>query len=245
MTPAAYIEMAQTEDQHWWYVARRKIICSVLESLELPSSARILEVGSGTSGNLDMLARFGRVSAVEMDDTARQISAEKTGGRFDIRAGVCPLDIPFSTEKFDLICMFDVLEHIDEASETLAALRERLAPGGRILVTVPAYQWMWSVHDEFVHHKRRYTSGVLREQARCGGLIAERISHFNMFLFPLAASMRFIDTMLGRKSASGVGTPAPFVNSLFRAIFGSERHVMKVLNLPFGLSLMGILRSKD
>ncbi|MDP4593794.1 MAG: methyltransferase, partial [Beijerinckiaceae bacterium] len=78
MTPAAYIEMAQTEDQHWWYVARRKIICSVLESLELPSSARILEVGSGTSGNLDMLARFGRVSAVEMDDTARQISAEKT-----------------------------------------------------------------------------------------------------------------------------------------------------------------------
>ena len=245
MTPAAYIEMAETEGQHWWYVARRSILTSVLESFNLPRTARILEVGSGTSGNLDMLARFGRVSAIEMDDTAREISAKKTGGRFDIRPGVCPLEIPFSDEKFDLICMFDVLEHIEEASQTLAALRQRLAPGGRILVTVPAYQWMWSVHDEFVHHKRRYTSRVLRDQAGPAGLVAERISYFNMILFPLAATMRFVDSMLGRKSASGIGTPAPVVNGLFRAVFKSERHLMKAINLPFGLSLMGVLRASD
>jgi len=243
MTPAAYIEMAETEDQHWWYVARRSIIGTVLEGLNLPQGARILEVGSGTSGNLDLLARFGRVSAIEMDDTARQISAEKTGGRFDIRAGVCPADIPFSDEKFDLICMFDVLEHIDESSQTLAVLRERLAPGGRILVTVPAYQWMWSVHDEFVHHKRRYTAGKLIGEAAPAGLAAERITHFNMFLVPLAAAMRLVDTLAGRKSASGIGTPGPFINGLFRTIFGSEAGLLKHINLPFGLSLMAVLKA--
>ena len=245
MTPAAYLEMAETEDQHWWYVARRAVIGSVLDGLKLPRTARILEVGSGTSGNLDMLARHGRVSAIEMDETARKISAEKTGSRFDIRPGVCPRDIPFPDEKFDLICMFDVLEHIDEASQTLAALRERLAPGGRILVTVPAYQWMWSVHDEFVHHKRRYTRSALLKQANPAGLVAERMTYFNMFLFPLAASMRFVDSLLGRKSASCIGTPTPAVNAMFRAIFGSERHLLKSLNLPFGLSLMGVLRAAD
>lgn len=245
MTPAAYVEMAKTEDQHWWFVARRAVLLSVLESLKLPENASILEVGSGTSGNLDMLARFGQVSAIEMDDTARAISAEKTGGRFDIRAGVCPDTIPFDGQTFDLICMFDVLEHIDEAQETLAALRKKLAPGGRILVTIPAYQWMWSAHDEFLHHKRRYTAGLLQSQAASEGLVPERISYFNTLLFPLAASMRMVDKIMGRKTASGNDVPMPAVNNLFRAIFSAERHLLKAVNLPFGLSLMGVLQARD
>ncbi|MGE3246211.1 MAG: class I SAM-dependent methyltransferase [Beijerinckiaceae bacterium] len=244
MTPAAYLEMAETEDRHWWFVARRQILYSVLESLKLPQGAAILEVGCGTSGNLDMLARFGRVSAIEMDDRARAISTEKTGGRYDIRAGVCPSSIPFAQERFDLICMFDVLEHIEEAPETLAALRRLLKPGGRILVTIPAYRWLWSAHDEFLHHKRRYTAGLLREQARAAGLSPERISYFNTLLFPLAASMRMVDKLLGRKTASGNEVPSPLVNGLFRAIFASERQLLKVADLPFGVSLMGVLRAE-
>lgn len=178
-----------------------------------------------------------------MDETTRQISAEKTGVRFDIRAGVCPVDIPFSNEKFDLICMFDVLEHIDESSQTLSVLRERLAPGGRILVTVPAFQWLWSVHYEFVHHQRRYTACRLLGEAAPAGIAAERITYFNMFLFPLAAAMRLVDTLAGRKSASGIGTPGAFVNGLFRTVFGSEAGLLKHVNLPFGLSLMAVLQA--
>lgn len=244
MTPAAYVEMAETEDQHWWFVARRAILLSVLESLRLPQNAAILEVGSGTSGNLDMLGRFGRVSAIEMDDTARAISAEKTGGRFDIRAGVCPGQIPFSGETFDLICMFDVLEHIEEAKETLAALRGYLAPGGRILVTVPAYQWLWSAHDTFLHHKRRYTAGLLQAQAVAGGLTPERMTYFNTLLFPLAAGMRMLDKITGRAVASGNDVPAAPVNALFKSIFSAERHLLKAVNLPFGVSLMGIFTAR-
>ncbi len=244
MTPAAYVEMAETEDQHWWFVARRAILLSVLQSLRLPQNAAILEVGSGTSGNLDMLGRFGRVSAIEMDDTARAIGAEKTGGRFDIRAGVCPDQIPFSGETFDLICIFDVLEHIEEAQETLAALRGHLAPGGRILVTVPAYQWLWSAHDTFLHHKRRYTAGLLREQADVAGLASERITYFNTLLFPLAASMRMLDKLTGRAVASGNDVPAAPVNAFFRSVFASEQYLLKAVNLPFGVSLMGVFSAR-
>lgn len=244
MTPAAYLEMAETEDQHWWFVARRAIILSVLEGLNLPRDAAILEVGSGTSGNLEMLGRFGRVSAIEMDDTARRISAEKTGGRFDIRAGVCPGEIPFSGERFDLICLFDVLEHIEEASPTLAELRKHLAPGGLILVTVPAYRWLWSAHDVFLHHKRRYTAGLLRAQADAAGLVPDRISYFNTLLFPLAAVMRMLDRLRGRTVASGNDVPAAPVNALLRSVFAAERHLLKAVNLPFGVSLLGVLRAR-
>ena len=244
MTPAAYLEMADTEDRHWWFVARRAILASVIGTLGLPEKAAILEVGSGTSGNLDMLARFGRVSAIEMDGTAREIAREKTSGRYDIRAGVCPASIPFTAERFDLVCMFDVLEHIEEAEATLAALGALLAPGGRILVTVPAYEWLWSAHDEFLHHKRRYTGGMLQAQATAAGLAVERLSYFNTLLFPLAAAMRMMDKLLGKASASGNDVPSPAVNGLFKSVFASERHLLKHVDLPFGVSLMGILRAR-
>src|SRR5665811_2607027 len=106
--------MAHTEEHHWWFVGRRAILASLISNMGLPNEAQILELGSGTGGNLSMLSDFGRVSALEMDPTARSIATEKTGGCFDIRAGFCPADIPFPTATFDLVCLFDVLEHIEE-----------------------------------------------------------------------------------------------------------------------------------
>src|SRR4029077_81559 len=133
-----------------------------ISRLKLPPKPRILEIGSGTGGNLVMLSSFGQVSAVEMDASARSIALQKTDGRFDIRAGFCPGGIPFANEKFDLICLFDVLEHIEEDIATLVAVKGLLASGGRVLMTVPAQQWLWSAHDEFLHHKRRYAARELR-----------------------------------------------------------------------------------
>ncbi len=243
MTPAAYLELARTEEQHWWYVARRAILTSILTDMRLPDRAAILEVGSGTSGNLDMLANFGRVSAVEMDSNARRISREKTGGRYDIRAGVCPDSLPFEGPTFDLICMFDVLEHIDRADESLTRLRGLLKPGGRMLIAVPAYQWLWGVHDEFLHHQRRYCGRSLRAQAERAGLIVDRMTHFNMFLFPLGALSRLVGRLFDLKSPKGTDTPPPPVNQLFTALMSSERHLLRHIDLPFGLSLLAILRA--
>jgi SAM-dependent methyltransferase len=241
MDPAAYIEMADVESTHWWYVGRRAILTSTLEKLALPAKARILEIGCGPGGNLQMLAGFGQVSAFEMDANACAIASGKTAGAFDIRQGYCPDHIPFKDERFNLICMFDVLEHIEQDVETLEAIKPLLAKNGRILITVPAYQWMFGVHDTFMHHKRRYSSREIHEKVRACGFRLSRFSYFNTLLFPLAAAVRFKERLLGSKSAAGLSVPPAFLNNLFRNIFAVERGWLKNSNLPFGVSMLCIL----
>ncbi len=244
MSPEAYLDMAQTEATHWWFVGRRAVLTSVIERLALEPQARILEIGCGTGGNLPMLAAFGQVHALEMDDTARTIAADKTGHRFDIRAGVCPNDIPFRDQKFDLICLFDVLEHIEQDNETLAAARDMLAENGRIVVTVPAYRWMWGPHDEFLHHKRRYTARELRAKLDRAQLRSDKLTYFNMFLFPIAALVRIKDRLLRSATSSGTATPPGPINAAFRRILGLESQLLRNFDLPFGLSLLAVVRAR-
>jgi SAM-dependent methyltransferase len=241
MTPEAYLDLARAEEQHWWYVSRRHIIRDTLSRMKLPAGARILEVGSGTGGNLEMLAEFGQVSAVEMDAGARELARRKTSGKFEILEGVCPKDMPYSGETFDLICMFDVLEHIPESTESLRRLNAMLAPGGRIIISVPAYQWLWSPHDRFLHHKRRYTTRQVYAEAHAAGLVVDRATYMNMMLFPLAVIARLRDRLMRSETSTGMATPAPLMNRFFRSVFCSETRLLHRVNLPFGVSIMAIL----
>lgn len=245
MNPETYLKMADTEARHWWFVGRRAIISHLIHTFNLSTNARILEIGSGTGGNLLMLSHFGQVNGLEMDATARSITSEKTGERFDIRPGFCPTDMPFAGEKFDLICLFDVLEHIDEDVETLIALKALLAEKGRILLTVPAYRWLWSPHDEDLHHKRRYSITELRQKIAASGLYAMKISYFNTLLFPLAVIAKVKDKLLNSSSASGCNIPPYPVNQIFTALFSKERTLVEKTNLPFGVSLLGILQAEQ
>lgn len=241
MRPEAYVEMAAVEESHWWFVGRRKILVSLLEQLDLPPRANILEIGAGTGGNLLMLSAFGRVSAIEMDARARAFAIEKTKGQVPVEAGICPYTIPAFPVDFDLVCMFDVLEHIVEDRETLSEVRTRLAPGGRVLVTVPAYQWLWGPHDESLHHKRRYTAGSLRRCAEAAGYHVQKISYFNSLLFPLAVAARLKDRLSAGSAATGTAVPARPLNSLLAMVFGAERHLLRKATLPVGVSLYAVL----
>ncbi|RKI32995.1 class I SAM-dependent methyltransferase, partial [Corallococcus sp. AB049A] len=138
--------MAAHDSTHWWYRARRDILHDYLQRFgELPEHARILEIGCGTGHNLPMLSQFGEVEAIEIDPAARAIASERLGRA----VGTAPLpilpDVPRGS--YDLIAVLDVVEHIENDVAALKAMRDCLAPGGKILITVPAHPWMWSAHD--------------------------------------------------------------------------------------------------
>jgi SAM-dependent methyltransferase len=239
MDRSAYASLnAQEEGGHWWFAARRSILDGLIERIAPRKGARILEAGCGTGGNLAMLSRHGAVEALEYDDEARAIAAAR--GIAPIEPGMLPGRIGFGAQRYDLIALLDVLEHVDEDRESLSALGARLAPGGRILLTVPAAPWLWSDHDVIHHHKRRYTLGGLTAVAEEAGLKVERVGYFNSLLFPLAVAARGLARVLGRKGGHDA-QPSPLVNGLFRRIFGWERHLLGRVRFPFGLSLYAVL----
>lgn len=245
MNPQAYVQMAQTEAQHWWFVSRRAILSDTIKQMSLPKQARILEIGCGTGGNLSMLAQHGQVSAIEMDAHAIELAQQNTHTIYDIRQGHFPDNNPFGQQQFDLICLFDVLEHIEQDQVTLIAIKSLLAPQGRLLITVPAYQWLWGTHDEFLHHQRRYNKTELQQKITNANLHISKLSYFNTLLFPLAALVRLKNKVLNQQTLSGVDTPPPWLNNSLRFVFGLEKHLLKYSNLPFGVSLLVVMTADD
>lgn len=239
MKPEIYEEMAFLQDHHWWFVARRQVLAAVIEELHLSPGAEILEIGCGTGGNLRMLGRFGRLQAIECDDYARAIA--NALGLCPVLAGGLPDDLPVKEHSFDLICLLDVLEHIEDDGQALVQLRRLLKPTGRLLLTMPAYSWLWSTHDEAHHHFRRYTSGIIRRRAAEAALTVSRLGYFNSILFLLIAGIRAFRKIGYGSECSDTAMPSRPLNLLLAKIFGLERHIVRYMLFPFGTSVLAVL----
>jgi SAM-dependent methyltransferase len=242
MERAVFDRMAEHDQVHWWYVARRKILADLIaREAGLPEAARILEIGCGTGHNFGMLRSFGRLDALEVDAEARALATTRLGQE----VGDAPLPeltgVP--DRAYDLIALLDVLEHVDGDQAALESIAAKLAPGGKILVTVPAYQWMWSAHDRAHHHKRRYSKRALRAVAEAAGLKVRRIGFFNSLLFPLAAAVRLAGKVAGKSSSDDKLPPRP-LNSVFEKIFALERHFIGRMPFPAGVSLFALLSTR-
>ena len=241
MDPAVYDRMAAHEDRHWWFVARRRILDRLIaRRIEPKGECRILEAGCGTGGNLAMLGRFGLAAAFEPDPTARALASAKSAA--EVRDGALPDRVPFARDSFDLVAMLDVLEHVEDDVGSLKAVAERLARDGRLVLTVPAYRFLWSRHDELHHHKRRYRKDGLLAVARAAGLQPEYVSYFNTLLFPLVAAKRLLGRLLGDSGGADDEMPSPALNRLLGAVFAIERHLLGRVVLPFGVSLVMVAR---
>ena len=235
-----YREMAADQAKHWWYEGRRQIIAAMIAKTGLPKGMSILEAGCGPGANLNMLKNFGQVKAFEPDEFAGEHAAKISA--LDIYQGGLPEPFPFPADRFDLIGAFDVIEHIEEDVAALSKLHAHLNDNGKAIFTVPAHQWLWSHHDEINDHKRRYSKASFKKALEDAGFTVEKISYYNMWLFPMAVAVRALKKCQGVKDESDVSMPSPPVNKALRFIFGTERFLLPYLNLPFGLSLIAVCK---
>lgn len=239
MEAQVFERMAELDSTHWWFVARRDILEELIRRVvRPPEGARILEVGCGTGHNLAMLSKFGMVEATELDPTARTLAANRLGRA--VEPAALPDLSAYPASHFDLVAMLDVLEHVSDPDGSLEAIRERLKPGGKLLVTVPANPWMWSAHDVAHHHHRRYRKAELAAAAREAGFAIDLLSPFNTLLFPLIAAARIAGKVTGRDSADDAMPPRP-VNTILRSVFGAEAGLIGRVPLPVGVSLVAVL----
>ena len=244
MEPDTYQLMRQIEDEHWWFVARRRILGALLSRLDIPVKADILEVGCGTGGNIALLSRFGAVTCVEMDETAAEIARARNLA--PVLNGKLPDGLPEFSQKFDVVTVFDVIEHVEEDGASLEMLSSLLNPGGSIVVTVPAFNFLWSQHDDENHHQRRYRRRDLVSLANQCGLKLDYISYFNFWLFPPVAAVRLIRKVIPYQEAwQDMRMPNGLVNRILLSIFSSEKHLIGKFSLPFGISLMAVMSVAD
>ncbi len=245
-----YQRMADAEERHFWFRGSRQVIFTWLGAAlaDLGSAAKVdgrgrldlVDIGAGTGGTLLAIGRrFEGLDAygVEASPIALDI-AHKRG--VDVQAGALP-DLPLSSASADVAIALDVFEHVDDDVAAMAEVRRVLRPGGRLIATVPALQWLWSDHDVALHHYRRYHRRELGERLGAAGFLVRRISYYNTFLLPPVAAVR----LFGRLGPARAGPPRSdlvalpaVVNEPLAWLFAAERHVLARATLPVGASLI-------
>ncbi len=244
MNPTEYDIMASVEDAHWWWRARREIVASVIRRHAPPAGGRRLrlaEIGCGTGGNLPTLAEFGDVLGAEASDLALAHLRRKFGTRFEILEHRLPDELP---HRFDVLCMMDVLEHLRDDAQALRWVATHLAPGGIAVITVPAFDALWTGQDEVARHFRRYTPDGLARLVP-PGLDLVHLTCFNTILFPpilaVRTAMRW-SRRPGSAPSSHLGVPPRFVNELLFRLFRVERHVVPRFRVQVGVSALLVVR---
>ncbi len=236
-----YEIMYRVEDSLWWYLGMQAITRAVIERFyPRGGSLDILDAGCGTGAALKYLADYGRVTGFDLAPEALAFCRQR--GLCDLaRASIS--ELPYANASFDLVTSFDVI-YERAVVDDVQALRECarvLRSSGRLLVRVPAYNWLRGRHDEAVHTRHRYTPGEVRQKLSAAGLHPEWWSYANMFLFPMAVTKRVLEKFIppcnnGSDLTINFGT----VNRLFRVILSTEAPLVAWIGLPFGLSVVAV-----
>jgi dTDP-4-amino-4,6-dideoxygalactose transaminase/SAM-dependent methyltransferase len=224
-----------SEENHWWFKSRRRIIRGVIRPLIKRRDDLLIDVGCGAGGLLLEMKEEAKVMG--FDISGKAVSACRRRGLSDVMLGEAN-QIPLADGSASIVVAGDVLEHLTDDAGALNEAWRVLRPGGHVVVTVPAYDWLKSTYDEFCGHLRRYRAGELAALMTDCGFDVVKTSYFNTLLFPLAAAGRVAGRLIKSSSGDDLKAPPGPVNWLFERVFGLEEHLLKATPLPFGLSVL-------
>ena len=241
MEKAFYKTYFEVEKRHWWFRVRRNIIFWLIQKYDISKTAKIFDFGCGSGYLAGELQKMG-YNASGSDTSREAIEFGRQRGIKNIEA-VQSDEMP-QEGGFDVILALDVIEHIKDDTVAIKGLEKALKPGGALIITVPAYQWMWGVQDEVAHHFRRYTmSGLADAVKRSGGLRIVRKTYFNTLLFPPVVIVRALSKWFNLKEReSDFDISSRFLNSLFYFIFNLEIYFLELFSFPFGVSILFVLK---
>ena len=242
MQQHTYSIMYEVEGKHWWFFGRRKIIEGFVEKICRDigkRKPRILDVGCGTGANLQMLSQFGAAEGVDVSSEALEFCRAR--GLTNVKQGAAET-LPHGDASFDLVTGLDVIEHLDDDVAGLREMRRVLRPGGRALLFVPAFMFLWGVQDDISHHRRRYDLRELKQKVNEAGLSVERVTYANItFFWPILLGRLLMRlTRIRPSSENNINIGA--LNGLLGRILGAEGWWLQRMNFPFGVSIVCVAR---
>jgi SAM-dependent methyltransferase len=251
MQQHTYAILRRVEETHWWFVGRRRIIRSFLERLcrdlyaarvehsGSGSALNILDVGCGTGANLEMLSRFGKAEGVDVSGEALSFCRER--GLTNVKQGAAEA-LPYPADSFELVTGLDVVEHLDDDLAGLTEMRRVLRRGGKALLFVPAFMFLWGVQDDVSNHRRRYTLRELKRVVRQAGFEVERATYVNLSFFTPILLGRLFMRVTRLRPESENNLTIGFLNGVLGKVLGAESVLLRYLNFPFGVSIICIAR---
>ena len=244
MEKAEYELMYRIETSYWWFMGRRWLSMKILSRILKGTGLAGADIGCGTGGNIITTSHLGTMTGCDIAPEAVEFCRERG---IEAVLQTEPDRLPFADARFDFLTVFDVLEHIENDRGMIDQFARVLKPGGLVILTVPAYPSLWSVHDESLHHVRRYGRKELGDKVRDAGLEIVKLTHLNLFLLPLIMPVRWLrDRVTRNKGATSdfnLNLPG-WMNLCFKAIFCSEWAILRFMPLPAGLSLLCVARKK-
>ena len=243
MQQHTYAIMDEVEGSHWWFVGRRAILESFLQTIvqSLTSKVqdlRILDVGCGTGANLEMLSQFGEAEGVDVSDDALEFCRLKG---LKAQKGLAET-LPYADETFELTTALDVVEHLDDDVAGLKEMFRVTKRGGYSLIFVPAFMWLWGVQDDISNHRIRYTKKQIVERLEKAGYTIERATYANWTFFAPILGGRVFMKLTGIKPESENNINISALNGLFGKFFGAERFWLRNFNFPIGVSIVVVAK---
>jgi len=240
MNSDKYKEMDKLEKFHWWFIYRQNVLKFILKKylFNLDKNAKIVDIGCGTGGNVQLLSeKYTNVYGIDNNELAIKYCKEKL--LKNIMKGELPDLSVIEDNSADLILLFDVLEHVEEDDSALAAIKNKLKPEGHLILTVPAFSFLWSKHDEVFHHKRRYNIKQIKKKLKVMDFKIIKASYLYFLLFPFVLTMRLLKQVV--KSCANVDDfklNNKFLNLFVRKILYIENFFLNYIDYPFGSSVL-------